>query len=116
MGISLVCGLGPGVPEHLDGSCRYRVRQASAFADHAGMVYETRWTDPGLRMEFQRCQSAGAGLGSADGLSDREGADGEGGSRLSQADLSKVAHQFYVVDQPKGWQWEQYVRRRISGS
>src|SRR5579859_3372782 len=113
MGISLVCGLGPGFSEYRHGPCGPGVCQAPIDADHAGMVYETRWADPGLRMEFQRCQPAGPGLGGPDGLPDREGANGQGGYRFSEADLPEAADQFHLVDQPEGCQWQQYVRRRV---
>src|ERR1700761_8959687 len=116
MGISLVCSLGPGIPDHLDGACRSGIRQTSAAADHAGMVYETRRPDPGIRMEFKRCQPARAGMGGADGLPDREGKDGEGGSWIPETDLSKAADQLHVVDQPEGREREQYVRRRLPGA
>ncbi len=38
---------------------------------------------------------------------------GKGGSWFSETDLSEAADQFHVVDQPKGCEWEQYVRRRL---
>ena len=43
MGISLVCGLGYGFPmySHVAGGRLFR--QEPAAADHAGVVYETRW-------------------------------------------------------------------------
>src|SRR5580692_5996030 len=113
MGISLVRGVGPGVSDHLDGAGRSGVRKTSVAADHAGMVYETGRPDPGLRVEFQRRESPGTGLGGTNGLPDREGENRKGGSWVSETDLSKAADQFHMVDQPKGCEWEQYVRRRL---
>src|SRR5437868_14947270 len=104
MDISLVCGMGPGVPEHLYGLGRSGLCETSAAADHAGMVHETGRPDTGLRVEFQRCKPAGTGLGCADGLPDRKGKDGKGGYWIFEKDLSEAADQLHLVDQPEGRQ------------
>src|SRR5579872_1558934 len=100
MGISLVCGMGPGVPDHFHGIGGPLFRQTPAHADHAGMVYETRRPDTGLRMELQRREPARAGLGRHGSLPAGERADRQRRYRIPEKDLPEAADQFYLVDQP----------------
>jgi len=80
VGVSLVCLLGSGLPlypAHVSGS---RLRKAPAGAARPRVVHAPQRPAAGLRMEFQRRQSAGACLGDLPSLQDRREAARQSGS------------------------------------
>ena len=65
VGVSLVRSLGPRIPYDHSFACGFRLRQRSAAVDAAEPVRPPQWTNPRLRVELQRCESAGSCLGHA---------------------------------------------------
>ena len=74
MGIPVVCRLGPGIPYSIPVACRFRFREGAASAHAAQFVCSSQRADTGLRVEFQRRESAGARLGHAVPLQNGAGA------------------------------------------
>ena len=84
VGVSLVRGLGPGVPHHFARARRFRLRQGAASADAAQPLFPPERPDPGLRVELQRREPAGPRLGHALPLQGRA-APGTRGHRVPGA-------------------------------
>ena len=72
VGVSVVRGLGPGVPLRPARAGRPRLRQGAARAAAARMVHAPERAAAGLRVGVRRRQSAGARLGGVARLQDRE--------------------------------------------
>ena len=83
VGVSVVRGLGPGVPLRAAGAGRFGLRQRAADADGARMVHASQRPAAGLRMGFRRRESAGACLGALARLQDREEAPRRRRPRIS---------------------------------
>ena len=64
-------------------------------------LFPPEWADPGLRVELQRRQSAGARLGDALAVQVRA-AVGSGGSPIPGAGLSGLAAELQLVGEPQG--------------
>src|SRR5215471_11637629 len=102
MGISVVCRLGFGLSLHDSRSRRFRFRQRpTPLADQPGLSPSQR-TDARLRVELQRCQSAGAPQGDLADLSPREIVPGAGRSWVFEKPVPEVADELYLVGQPQG--------------
>ena len=71
LGVSLVRGLGSGVPLHPVRPDRPRLRQGAVDPARARVVPAPERPDPGLRVGVRRRQPAGAGLGGLARLQDR---------------------------------------------
>ena len=82
VGVPLVRGLGHGLPLHGPGPGGPGVGQAPAHLALPGMVHAPQRSASGLRMGFQRRQSAGSRPGRAAGVRARAGADRPGRSRV----------------------------------
>ena len=101
VGVSLVCGLGPGVSHDCAVAGGFRFRQGPAPADAAQSLCPPQWADSRLRVELQRCESAGARLGHALPLQD--GADPRpGGPSFPGTIVSGVDAEFQLVGQSEG--------------
>ncbi len=115
VGVPLVCGLGPGLPHDLPGAGGFRFRQGAAAADAAQSLCPPQRADSRLRVELQRCESAGARVGH--GLPLQDGADPRPGRPPVPGAIVSGAHaELQLVGQPQGPRRSQRVRRRISGS
>ena len=104
VGVSVVCGLGPGVPHDLTCPGGFRFRQGAAAADAAQSVLSPQRPDPGLRVELQRRQSAGACLCDALALQIREAA-GSGRPAIPGTLVSGADAEFQLVGQSQGSRW-----------
>ena len=114
VGISLVRRLGSGISHDRAVDRRHRFRQAAARpAARPGLPASDR-SDPGLRVELQRRQSAGAGLGHDLSLPDGAGAAGQDRSRFPEAGLWQADLEFRLVGEPQGPLRQEPVRGRIS--
>ena len=103
MGVSLVRGLGSGVPLHPARADRSRVRQAAARAADARVVHAPERPAAGLRVGVRRRQPAGARLGRLAGLPDRpQAARRRGRPRLPRARLPQAAAELHLVGEPQG--------------
>ena len=102
VGVSLVCRLGPGVPHHraLHGGCGFR--QGTARPDAAGVLPAPDRSDPGLRVELQRRQSAGARLGDDLPVPDGAGAPGRRRPGVPQAVFCEADAELQLVGEPQG--------------
>ena len=103
VGVSLVCGLGPGL------SCRRLdaggpgFRQAAAEADAARALHAPQRPDSGLRVELRRRQSAGACLVHHFHLSTGKGEDVAKATRSgSRRSFPEAAPELHLVGQPQG--------------
>ena len=73
VGVSVVCGLGSGVPHDHSGAGGFRLRQGTAVADAAQPVLPSQRTDSRVRVEFQRRKSSCARVGYAVAVQIRDG-------------------------------------------
>ena len=116
VGVSLVRGVGPGVPLRAAGADRFGVRQGSAGADAARVVHASQRAVAGVRMGVRRCQPAGACVGRVARLQDRKEAARRGRSRVSGARLPQTDAQLHLVGEPQGRRGAQHLRGRIPGA
>ena len=70
VGVSLVCGMGPGISHHCALAGGLRLRQRAAPADAEEPVCPSQRADPGIRVELQRRESARTRLGDLVSLPD----------------------------------------------
>ena len=73
VGVPVVRGLGPGLPLRAAVARRRRLRQGAGRAAAEGGLHAPQRADPGVRVELQRRQPAGHGVGRAVGLPARAG-------------------------------------------
>ncbi len=119
LGVSLVRGLGSGLPLRRPRPPRRRVRQGAAAAALPRVVHAPQRAAPRLRVELQRRQPPGPRLGGAARLRDR--LEGEGRPRrrrhsrrrFHRAGLPQVAAQLHVVGEPQGRGRQQRVPGRV---
>ena len=97
------------------GAGGFRFRQGAAAADAAQPVLPSERADPGLRVELQRRQSAGARLGHALAVQVREAA-GPGGPAVPGALVPGLDAELQLVGEPQGSGRAQRLRRRLSGA
>ena len=101
VGVSLVRGVGPGLPHARPGAGGFRFRQGTAPADAAQSLRPPQRADSRLRVELQRRESAGARLGHAVPL--QNGADARPRRPpFPGAVVSGVDAEFQLVGQPQG--------------
>ena len=101
VGVSVVCGLGPGLPHALPVTGGFRFRQGAASAHAAQSLFPPQRADSRLRVELQRRESPGARLGHA--LPLQNGADaGPGGPSFPGTVLSGVDAELQLVGEPEG--------------
>ena len=98
MGISLVCRMGPWFSLYSPCYGRQYFCQTPAIAYYEGMVHETRWPATCLRVEFQRCKSAGTGMGGHGNIPHRKRNRWGRRYHFFKEGVSKTPHQFYLVD------------------
>ena len=115
VGVSLVRGLGPGLPRPRPDARRSRLRQAAAQADAARALHAPQRPDSGLRVELRRRQPAGACLGHDLHLPPGKGAEGRGRQGMAQELLSEAAAELHLVGQPQGPLRAERVRGRLPG-
>ena len=115
VGIPVVCGLGSRLPHARAVDGGFRFRQGAAAPDAAQSLLPSQRTDPGLRVELQRRESAGARLGDVvplqDGDEPRQGRPALPGAFVPGADA-----QFQLVGEPQGSRGQERLRRRIPGA
>ena len=102
MGVPVVRRLGLGLPSGHAGPARPRGRQASTDPAVPGLVHAPQRAVAGLRVELQRRQSAGAGLGGLATLRRGAAADRQGRSEVSRKGLHQAVAQFHLVGEPQG--------------
>ena len=114
VGVSVVCGLGPGIPLHSAGAGRFRLRERTAHADAARVVHASQRTDSRLRVGVRRCESSGARLGGVARLQDRQEAQGQGRSRIPAARLPQADAELHLVGEPQGRRRHEHLPGRLS--
>src|SRR5215813_12025137 len=85
VGISLVRGLGSGLPCSDDRTDRRRFRQAAIAPTRRTVVHAPEWTTPGIRGEFQQCESARSRVGRLAGVPELIANNGARATRTIQA-------------------------------
>src|ERR1700686_3862462 len=100
MGVSVVRGLGSGVPLYSAGAGRSGLCEGTADPAASGMVHAPQWAATRLRVGFGGRESAGACVGGVARLQNRETASRRCGSRFPRKSFSQTAAQFYVVGEP----------------
>ena len=101
VGVSVVCGLGPGLPHDLPVAGGFRFRQGAAAADAAQPLLPPQRADSRLRVELQRRESPGARLGHALAVQVREAA-GPGGPAVPGTIVSGIDAELQLVGEPEG--------------
>src|SRR4051794_7610630 len=99
MGISLVCRLGPGIPYNRVGGRRYRFGKTAARSAASADIPASDRADPGLRMELQRREPPGAGMGGDIYIPHRAGPAWCWRHRFPEADLLAPDSEFRLVGQ-----------------
>ena len=112
VGVPVVRRLGPRVPHRRARARRLRLRQGAAAAHAAQPLQPSERPDPGLRMELQRRESAGARLGDALPLQGRARPRPRG-PRVPRARVQGPDAQLQLVGEPQGSAGAQRVRRRL---
>ena len=115
VGVSLVCGLGPGISVHHAGAGRSRVRQGKSVGAAVRTVPASQRPDSGVRMGVFRSESARARLGLLARLPDGEAAHRQGRHRLPGKMSAQAADELRLVGEPGRQRRQQRFRRRISG-
>ncbi len=113
LGVPVVRGLGPRLPLRAAVARRHRLRQGAGRVAAEGGLHAPQRPDPRLRVELQRRQPAGDGVGRAVGLPPRAGDPGNGRPRLPDARVPAPADQLHVVGEPQGSRRAQPVPRRL---
>ena len=112
VGVSLVRGLGPGLPHDPVRQGRSPLRQGAAPAPAARVVHAPERPDPGLRVRLRRREPAGARLGLLAGLQD-DRRQGPARPPVPRARVPEAAAQLHLVGEPEGSRGTQPVRRRL---
>ena len=116
VGISLVRGVGPGLPCAGADARRSRLRQAATEADAARAVHAPQRPDPGLRVELRRRQPAGACLVHHLHLPPRKGTARGRRQGVAQELLPEALAELHVVGEPQGSFRAECLRGRLPGT
>ncbi len=114
VGVPVVRGLGSRLPLHRAVGGRPGFRARAARADAARDLHAPERPDPGLRVELQRRQPAGARLGDAVPAPRRPGARRDRGHGVPEALLPQARAQLQLVGEPQGPPRQERVRGRLS--
>jgi hypothetical protein len=101
VGVPVVRRLGPGVPYHRSLRSRRGFRPGTARLDATGVFHSSVRSDPGLRVELQRCQSARSRLGDDISVPDRTGLARQRRRRVSRAVVFEADAELQLVGKPK---------------
>ena len=115
VGISMVRGLGPGVPHDPLRPARSGVRQGPVEPLSPRVVHASQRAVAGLRVRPGRRQSAGARLGLLGSLPDRTNCARNPQWRFSRR-IPEAADEFHLVGEPQGLAGQAPLRRRIPGA
>ncbi len=119
VGVSVVRGVGSGVPLHRVRRHRSRVREGAARAPHARVVHAPQRPAPRVRVGLRRRESAGARVGGVARVPDRPAAAAPRQSRRSRrprfprAHLPEAAAQLHLVGEPQGRAGTEHLPGRI---
>src|SRR5262245_38956286 len=107
MGVSLVCGLGLGIPHYcaIDGGCRFGA--AAARPDVEPFLPASDWTDTRVRMELQRRKPAGPCLGSDVPVSHAKSPAWRRQSRFPEALFPQIGGELHLVGESEGPFWKE---------
>ena len=109
----MVRGVGPRVPLRPAVARGRRLRQAPGRAAAQHPLPAPQRADPGLRVELQRRQPAGDGVGGAVGVRARAGDPRRGRSRVPRARVPAAADELHVVGEPEGPRRPQSLPGRV---
>src|SRR4029077_2588884 len=113
MGVSVVRRMGPGVSLHSTGAGRSGFRQGATDSSFARMVHAPQRPIARLRVVLQRRESAGTRLGGVARLQNRAARARSRGPRIPGKSFSQAASEFYLVGEPQGSGWREYLPGRI---
>src|SRR4051794_2441285 len=97
MGVSVVRGLGSRLSRARPDAGGSGFRETAAQVDVARTLHAPEWSDSCVRVEFWRCQSAGACMGDYLHLPAGEGAERRGRYEVAEELLPEAAPELHLV-------------------